>query len=94
MQGTCIRFDRARGFGFIVSSDDPTLPDIFYFYNDIEHNDHWRRRFLLPGIRVQFDAEPEPTENDPDRLRAKHVKVIPPITIAIQRSPAAWGGVR
>jgi len=84
MFGQCARFDRARGFGFIIPTDDPTLPDIFVHFSAIEHNEVWRRRFLLPGMRVQFDIEPE--ESNPDRFRATHVRVVAPVTIAVQRS--------
>ncbi|MBZ5662396.1 MAG: cold shock domain-containing protein [Acidobacteriia bacterium] len=57
MRGTCIKFDRARGFGFILPTDDPTLPDCFVHFSDIEHTPAWRRRFLMPGMWVQFETE-------------------------------------
>jgi cold shock CspA family protein len=84
MLGTCVQFTRLRGFGFLMSSEDPTLPDIFCHVSDIEPSPLWRRKFLLPGMKVQFNVESDATEQDPDRLRAKNIQVIAPIVIAAQ----------
>jgi cold shock CspA family protein len=94
MIGKCLKFDRAKGFGFVVSTDDPTLPDIFVHFSDIERDQVWNRRFLLPGMMVRFDLESDATDADQERLAAKHLHVIPPILIAVQRSAPTTGGLR
>jgi cold shock CspA family protein len=86
MLATCIKFDRLRGFGFLLILDDPTLPDVFCHCSDIEPTTFWRRRFLLPGAKVQCNVESDATEQDPDRLRAKNIQVIAPVMIAAQYS--------
>jgi cold shock CspA family protein len=87
MLGTCLKFNRAKGYGFLISTEDPTLPDIFVHFRDIQHTQTWNRRFLLPGFKVAFDLEFEDAEET--RALAKNVRVIPPLTIARQT-----GGVR
>jgi cold shock CspA family protein len=82
MLGTCLKFDRVRGFGFLLSTEDPTLPDIFFHVRDIKPSPTWNRRFLLPGFKVEFDFEFE--DADETRAIAKNVRVIPPLTIARQ----------
>ena len=84
MFGQCLKFDRSRGFGFLISAEDPTLPDIFVHHSNIQHTQTWNRRFLLPGFKVEFDLEFENGEED--RPLAKNVRVIPPLTVARQRS--------
>ena len=86
MQGKCLKFHRDRGFGFIASTDDPTLPDIFVHFSDITPSPVWSRQFLLPGMTVEFVPVDSPTEAFPDRLRASNTRVIGAITIAVQRS--------
>jgi cold shock CspA family protein len=87
---SCIKFDRARGYGFAVSATDPTLPDIFVHFSVIEPTAAWARKFLLPGMELECDVEPDP--RDPERLVAKSARVIPPIQIAVQRSAPPNGG--
>lgn len=95
MFGKCLKFDRAKGFGFLVSTEDPTLPDVFVHFSNIEYNETWKRRFLLPGMKVQFDLEDRTIDSaGEEKLNAKHVRVIPPITIAIQRSMQPTGGAK
>jgi len=92
MLGQCSTFNRAKGYGFIIPLDDPTLPDVFCHFSDIEHNELWKRRFLLPGMKVQFDLEPE--ANDPEKFRAKRVRVVTAVITAIKRSAPVSGGAR
>ena len=84
MQGLCYKFDRIKGFGFIISEEDPTLPDIFCHSRDIQQTPQWKRRFLLPDMKVEFDLVPDP--KDSERFVAKNVKLIPPIVVARQTS--------
>lgn len=85
MLGTCLHFDRMKGYGFLVSADDPLLPDIFVHFSDVEQSPVWNRRFLLPGMKVQFDVEPDPSDPE-NRFRARHIRVVGPINIARQVS--------
>jgi cold shock CspA family protein len=91
MFGTCIKFDRSKGYGFLLPTDDPTLPDVFCHFSVIEPTTLWRRRFLLPGLRIQFDVEFDAADIGHERPRAKNVRVIPPVVIAIQRSAPTPG---
>jgi len=91
MQGKCLKFHRDRGFGFLLSSDDPCAPDIFCHFSDIGPSQYWKRRFLLPGMVLEFDVEDAPTEEFPDRLRAKNVHVVAPVILAVQRAGAPRG---
>ena len=94
MQGKCLKFHRDRGFGFLLSSNDPCAPDIFCHFSDILPSDYWKRRFLLPEMVLEFDVEVAPTAEFPDRLKAKNVRVIAPVMIAVQRSVASKVGGR
>jgi cold shock CspA family protein len=80
MFGTVTKFDRIKGYGFIVS-DDPALPDFFVIPKFIDCDRH--HRFLVRGQRVEFD----PVDVD-TKPQAHNVRVVP-ITIAIQRSDPA-----
>jgi cold shock CspA family protein len=87
MFGKCLKFHRESGYGFILSTDDPTLPDIFVHFSDIQKTQVWNRRFLLPGFKVEFDLEME--NGGDERAFARNVRVIPPLTVARQTSGAA-----
>jgi cold shock CspA family protein len=78
MQGTVLRYDRAKGFGFILPDDGANLPDYFVCGKFIDPSR--RLRFLIPGQRVEFD----PIE-DQTGFVAHNVRVLP-TTIAIQTS--------
>jgi len=81
MFGTVTKYDRIRGFGFIVA-DEPNLPDFFVCAKFIDANKH--RRFLIVGQRVEFT----PIDADTDRPVANPVRPIFPVTIAVQRGKA------
>ena len=84
MLGTISKYDRVKGYGFILP-DDETLPDFFVCAKFIDLSRHLR--FLVAGQRVEFDAI------DPDgRSQAHNVRVLP-TTIAVQHS-AEFGGNR
>ena len=86
MFGTLVKFERGKGFGFIVSDDDPLLPDIFVHFSEIQPSQYWSRKFLLPNMNLEFDLDVNPkATSDDDRLRAKNARVIAPVTIAVQR---------
>ncbi len=85
MLGTCISYDRTKGFGHILP-EDSLFPDVFCHYKEIQKTSVWRRAFLLPGMHVEFDVAYEPEDVEQDRPRATKVRVLAPITIAIQRS--------
>jgi cold shock CspA family protein len=96
MRGTCLQFDRVKGFGFLLPSpaDAPTLPDVFCHFSAIQHTAIWKRRFLLPGFNVEFDVVFEPDDVDEEHPRAVNVRVVPPFVIAIQRAAAPKVGER
>ena len=96
MRGSCLQFDRAKGYGFLLPnpSDDPTLPDVFCHFSAIQPSPVWKRRFLLRGLNVEFDVQFEADDIDEERPRAVNVRVVPPITIAIQRSAPTPGGAK
>jgi cold shock CspA family protein len=81
MLGTVSAYYRLKGFGFIVP-DDPTLPDFFTApkFMLLENKHH---RFLFSGQRVSFD----PTDVE-TRPTAINVRLVKPITIAVQRRQA------
>lgn len=81
MKGTCISYDRARGFGFIVSTDNPDLPNFFCHYSDIDAAK--QMRFLRVGQTVEF----EPADIETPRPQAHDVKKFP-TAIAVQRGAA------
>jgi cold shock CspA family protein len=85
MLGTVTKYDRVKGYGFILP-DDANLPDFFVCAKFIDSNRHLR--FLIPGQRVEF------TPIDPDgRSQAHDVRVLP-TTIAVQRGTLPTGGAR
>jgi cold shock CspA family protein len=77
MLGTVTKYDRIRGFGFIVP-DDPTLPDFFVCPRLMDCGKH--QRFLMVGQRVEF--EPANVDTQPE---ARHIRKFP-MTIARQTS--------
>ena len=79
MLGICIRWNRARGFGFIVT-DDPTRPDYFLHCSDIQAPSGWR--YLNPGDRVTFEPKGEHT----DKPRATNVRKL---SNAVEAVPVA-----
>jgi len=93
MQGTCLQFDRPKGYGFILAdpSENPLLPDVFCHFSAIQQTPVWKRRFLVPGFRVEFSVEFEPGDVDEEHPRAVNVRVIPPLTIARQVSAQNGG---
>jgi cold shock CspA family protein len=52
MFGTVSKYDRVKGYGFILP-DDQSLPDFFTCAKLVDANRH--HRFLIPGQRVEFD---------------------------------------
>jgi cold shock CspA family protein len=88
MRGSCTKFDRTKGYGFLLPnpSDDPTMPDVFAHASAIVPNQLWKRRFLLPGFNVEFDVVYDTDDVDQDRPRAVNVRVIAPVVIARQYS--------
>jgi len=87
MFGIVKQYDRIKGFGFILpETDDPTHPEVFCFARGIDHSQFWRRQFLLPGMRVEFQIEYEPEDVGHDRPCGKHVQVVAPVVIAQQTS--------
>lgn len=83
MFGTTIKYDRIKGYGFILP-DDETQPDIFVSAKCILAPKG--RRWLLPGWRVEFT--PVAVE---EGLAAENVKIISR-PIAIQRSGLPQSG--
>jgi cold shock CspA family protein len=80
MQGTVVRYDRTKGFGFITPAD-PSLPDFFVHVSDVvAANKHLR--FLVVGQPVEFD----PTAID-TKPKATNVRRLP-MTVARQVSEA------
>ena len=79
MLGTVSKYNRIKGYGFIVP-DDENLPDYFVLPKFIDASR--RLRFLIPGQRVEFD----PVE-DQTGFVAHNIHVLP-TTIAIQCSDA------
>jgi cold shock CspA family protein len=77
MLGTVTKYNRVRGYGFILP-DDETLPDFFVLPKFIVEPKC--RRFLMAGWRVEFD----PVDID-DNPQAHNVRIVAR-TIAIQRS--------
>lgn len=82
MLGTCIRYNRIRGFGFIAP-DDQDLPDFFVAPKFITSEKN-HRRYLLPGFRVEFT----PFGSDGDRPQARDIRIIAR-TVVVQRSATA-----
>lgn len=80
MRGIVLRYDRLKAHGFIISTEDETLPDMFVCPSFILKEKHCR--FLLAGQAVEFD----PAGVGTDRPQAHNVRFIPPITIARQVS--------
>lgn len=85
MLGTVTKYDRVKGYGFIVP-DDAALPDFFVCPKFIDANKH--HRFLIPGQRVEFD----PVDVDTKPV-ASNVHVIP-TTIARQVNAPVAGDLR
>jgi len=85
MLGTVIKFDRVKGYGFILP-DDETLPDFFVLPKFIM--EPRCRRFLFAGWRVEFDAVT--IEENP---QAHNVKILSR-PVAIQRSAPTPGGAK
>lgn len=85
MLGTTIKYDRVKGYGFILP-DDESMPDFFVLPRFIV--EHRSRRFLMAGWRVEF--HPVEVEGNP---QAHNVRIISR-TIAIQRSGPKPGGAR
>lgn len=81
MKGEVLKYDRATGWGFIASTDDPDLPDFFVHASYIEAPTKGQR-FLRVGQTVEF--EPFDIEGRP---QAHHVKKFPTV-IALQRAAA------
>ncbi len=84
MIGTIVKYDRTKGYGFVMPDDDG-VPDHFIiprFLADVKHP-----RFLMNGWRVEFDT----FEGDRG-LQAHNVRIVSK-TIAVQRS-APIGGNR
>ena len=82
MLGTCLRYDRLRGFGFIAA-DEPDMPDFFVAPKFITSEKN-HRRYLVPGFRVEFT----PFDSDGDRPQAHDVRIIAR-TVVVQRSATA-----
>jgi cold shock CspA family protein len=84
MLGTTRKWDRIKGYGFILP-DDETQPDIFVSAKCIIAPKG--RRWLLPGWRVEFDAvEVE------QGLSAENVKIISrPIAAQYSATPKTGG---
>lgn len=80
MFGTVAKYDRMKGYGFILP-DDASLPDFFVCPKLIDANRHFR--FLIPGQRVEFDPVDVST-----KPAAHNVRVLP-TTIARQTSDTA-----
>jgi cold shock CspA family protein len=78
-QGTVVRYNRQQGWGFI-RPDDTDLPELFVCYKFIEGPTKFTC-FVKPGQRVEFEAVDVDTQP-----QAHHVRVVAPITIAIQTS--------
>ena len=85
MLGTTTKFDRTKGYGFILP-DDETQPDFFVLAKFIMEPKC--RRFLFAGWRVEFD--PVEVDGNP---QAHNVRIISR-PIAVQRSVPTPGGVR
>lgn len=87
MLGLCIKYDRAKGFGFIVATGDANqnLPDYFVSYRFIEGSSK-HDKFLVPGQKVDF----QPADSDAGP-QARNVRKIAPITIAVQHSASITG---
>lgn len=85
MLGTTIKYDRVKGYGFILP-DDETMPDFFVLPRFIV--EHRSRRFLMAGWRVEFD--PVEVDGNP---QAHNVRIITR-PIAIQRSIPTQGGAK
>lgn len=95
MIGTLLKFDRAKGIGFAMSDEDPCLPDVLVHFSEIRQSQFWKRRFLLPEMKLEFDLAENPKATcDDDRYRAKNVRVVAPVQIAVQRSTAKPGGAK
>jgi cold shock CspA family protein len=86
MFGTALKFDRIKGFGFILPADDPTMPDAFCHATEIQPSAFWKRKFLIEGMKVEFDVEFDEGDVDHDRPRAKNVRACAPVNIARQVS--------
>lgn len=80
MQGIVIKYDRVRGFGFILP-DDQTLSDFFVAAPLIDSP----KRFLLVGQRVEF----VPDIDLKGRPVAAHVVALSPYTLVRQTSGSA-----
>jgi cold shock CspA family protein len=85
MFGTTIKYDRVKGYGFILP-DDETLPDFFVLAKCILEPKG--RRWLMAGWRVEFT----PVEVG-DGMQAQNVRVLSR-PIAIQRSVPKLGGAK
>jgi cold shock CspA family protein len=81
VKGECVSYDRAHGFGFVISTENPDMPNFFVHCSFIEGRKPLR--FLRVGQQVEFT----PAAVDTDRPQAHNVKKFP-ITVAIQRSAA------
>jgi cold shock CspA family protein len=79
MQGTTTRYDRVRGYGFIIP-DDLTQPD--YFVHSKHILEPKGRRFLMAGWRVEFTPV-----TAVEGLQAHEVRILSR-TIAIQHGGA------
>jgi len=67
MLGTCLFFDRLRGYGFIVPDGPDTASDIFFHFSAIVG-----AKRCFKGQRVQYELGPSP--KDPANLIAVRVK--------------------
>jgi cold shock CspA family protein len=85
MLGTTTRYDRVKGYGFILP-DDETQPDFFVLAKHIMEPKG--RRWLMENWRVEFD----PAEEDGNPL-ARNVRIISR-PIAMQRSATPQPGSR
>jgi cold shock CspA family protein len=85
MRGSCLSFNRTKGYGFLLpNGNDLTMPDVFCHFSEIKPSLHWRRKFLLPGMTLEFDVQFEPEDLDEGRPRAVNVRVVAPVVIARQ----------
>jgi cold shock CspA family protein len=67
MLGTCLKYYRAKGFGFVIPND-PDGSDHFVHYSEIQAISS--RRFLKDGQPVEFDS----VQDDQGRFRAVNVR--------------------
>jgi len=88
MRGSCTKFDRTKGYGFLLPNptDDPTMPDVFVHASGLVPTQLWNRRFLLPGFNVEFDVVYDADDVGQDRPRAANVRVVAPLVIPRQAS--------